>query len=1033
MTEPPPTNPDQPFSYRWLIVLIVVAAGVYGFHVATNFRQLNDLNQRELSSATRELKRAAANAKGTVEKLGLNPGPGKVCEFDLDQPYLDAIGDCSKATGDFSKAKAAVGASGLEIHAGNHQFRFRVDTVLQEMPFPESFRLVFLTDPKGRILFQEAPEPRRWLRRLRWSEREFRENAASESGALRIRDLSAALGAGAKPDFTALSAASSRLRMSLDGEGQQVYLQPVNLDNGAGTDLILGGVVPTEEVLRQALAVDTYFVALLVFVFLLGLLGLPFVKLIVLDARERFRVRDVYRLYLSSVALLALLTYVILAVDAWARYAGAADAGLQRYASNLESKLLSELGAVKDQLASYDNQLSGLPPRNCRDWEVQSDWLHTPGPKQTLRLAGSVHLEQAAWLAPDGGQIWKATTDKIGSKVRVPRRDYFRSIQTGNFYRIDGVGGPRFYWGPSRSITDGKFYTFLSMESTLPGGFCTDARGPYVAVATVHLMSLDRQALPPGYGFALFNREGDVLYHSDARLSLRENLFAEVSSPSKVKSLVTANQGRALSLDYRERPHEFYLLPLGRLVRDGAHRGPSGLFIAVFRDVSSERAVIAHVFVTSLIGPLLLLIAVSGVALWAMAVVCRRKTGRSGVWLWPHGALQPLYQRLTWSFLAVLATGVAIHSLGASEAVYLLMPPVAVVAGISAFVARDWGKQDRRRLISPRWHRTELTLLMLCMVVAPASALFRMALGHEFGTLIRTGQLSIAEQAQDAALALRAEAIRATMPASAGDRVAAMRPAHSAPPPAPFDHAMLGEIGAGSWLVLRPHEWLGDMLPVENETGVMLRHRKFNSTYAPPGLFGEFPPRISAGACAAFALLVALLIAWIRWNSNRLFLADLEAIPLVAAEDTAQQHQAWWDDCSGDERYILVQVAEEHVFNPYQRRTIEKLLAKGLLRLAPDIQPRSAAFTEFILEKGRHQSAALHDWEQVDVAHSWRYARLILLASLGLLALFLVATQPGLQSELLGVATGLAGGMSALVKVRDAIASWLEKRKSAAA
>jgi hypothetical protein len=48
------------------------------------------------------------------------------------------------------------------------------------------------------------------------------------------------------------------------------------------------------------------------------------------------------------------------------------------------------------------------------------------------------------------------------------------------------------------------------------------------------------------------------------------------------------------------------------------------------------------------------------------------------------------------------------------------------------------------------------------------------------------------------------------------------------------------------------------------------------------------------------------------------------------------------------------------------------------------------------------------------------------------MAVFLVATQPGLQSELLGVATGIAGALGTLVKVRDAIAGWMEKKRAAA-
>ena len=78
----------------------------------------------------------------------------------------------------------------------------------------------------------------------------------------------------------------------------------------------------------------------------------------------------------------------------------------------------------------------------------------------------------------------------------------------------------------------------------------------YVAVATVNLLSIDEIPLPAGYGFAIVNREGRVLYHSDKRLSLRENFFAELSDGSRVKATMYAGGTYDGNSRYRERPHE---------------------------------------------------------------------------------------------------------------------------------------------------------------------------------------------------------------------------------------------------------------------------------------------------------------------------------------------------------------------------------------------------------------------------------------------------------------------------------------------
>jgi hypothetical protein len=129
---------------------------------------------------------------------------------------------------------------------------------------------------------------------------------------------------------------------------------------------------------------------------------------------------------------------------------------------------------------------------------------------------------------------------------------------------------------------------------------------------------------------------------------------------------------------------------------------------------------------------------------------------------------------------------------------------------------------------------------------------------------------------------------------------------------------------------------------------------------------------------------------------------------------------------------VLLQVARERIANPYQRTMIRHLLDKGWLTLDPILQPASAEFGVFLLGKEKDLHADLQQWEEVNVGHSWRYVRLILLAGVIGLGCFLIATQPGLQSTLLGIATALTGGLTTGLKLKDAILPWFEARKSRA-
>jgi hypothetical protein len=56
---------------------------------------------------------------------------------------------------------------------------------------------------------------------------------------------------------------------------------------------------------------------------------------------------------------------------------------------------------------------------------------------------------------------------------------------------------------------------------------------------------------------------------------------------------------------------------------------------------------------------------------------------------------------------------------------------------------------------------------------------------------------------------------------------------------------------------------------------------------------------------------------------------------------------------------------------------------------------------------------------------------MILAASIAGVGFFLVATQPGLQSNLVGIASGITGVLTAGFKFRDAVSAWWGHRRSA--
>ena len=1064
-------------------LVLVLGMVAYAWWVSAQYTRLNALNQLELQDAGAELKRVIENAVGTIATFKPDRGQtagqttDPVCVFDDQQPYLELVGDCADKMWGYQTATLST-ESGLHVVArqavqdgsgaktaegGQVTWRLRLDSLFSELASADAFDMIFVANDAGKVLFQTAPGDRGWRHLLRWGERNFVDSGAKEPAGLRIQDVKNLLGKDAVPDWARLSSVSDRTSVTLGGQSHQLYVQPVAADNGLNSRLVLGALVPTERVVRKALAVDTYFVAFSVVALLLAILGIPFLKLASMSAQERFRVRDVYLLYLSAAALVMVASFIVVGYDGYLRWTREADEGLQDLADDLEGRLTAEVSDLRTQMAGYDAQVSwSAPDSPCTTKMVKAPWpeLDHSDPR-VLRRNTSVFIDQVTWINPVGEQIWKLSSDQIGVLRKVPQRPYFKAIRGGHMYRDASSLAP-FFVAPDRSITDGRFYTFLSIPSMLddaclnvapkakPGKESVPTRG-YVAVASTRLLSLEQPALPLGYGFAVVTRDGRTLYHSDSRLGLRENLFDHLDNGDLARAIAHSNKKEMLSARYREVPHRLQFNPLpwtlaGAPGSDELHAsgdaseadpaaaasGPSaGLVLIAFRDLSMVQAIVARAFVVTLV-PALIVVSLLGLLLWSLGAVSERWHDGATRWLWPHGGLAPMYKVVAVSVGVVIVLFAFTTELLTRAWPFLLLPACAAAPGMAVYGRRSWHVAPRRALRSYGWYTGELTLLALAILVVPASAIMNLTVGHEFGGLIESEQARMTAQSFDAPLALKAESNMLQYPDTVGDEIAAaqarrQRPAPDRTHPAgsprvrprPFN-AVLVSLGAGDQRLIAAHEWVDQKLPADSPLLARLRYGGAHSRYTPQGSFG---PLSWFGAAGVIGIIV-LLAVWIRWSARHLHAAEVTpADPVPDGEVEAR-----WKDLPDHHRHVLVVATEEGIANPRQLAAINALADKGLIKLSPEIQPATAAVEALIAREraDEESTASRREWERTAEGHSWHAVRPLLFAGLAIAGVF-VATQPGLQSELVGVTGSVAALGTALLKLRDVALGWMSR------
>ena len=124
------------------------------------------------------------------------------------------------------------------------------------------------------------------------------------------------------------------------------------------------------------------------------------------------------------------------------------------------------------------------------------------------------------------------------------------------------------------------------------------------------------------------------------------------------------------------------------------------------------------------------------------------------------------------------------------------------------------------------------------------------------------------------------------------------------------------------------------------------------------------------------------------------------------AEQAVTCYRRLWSACSADERIVLVHIAQDGLTHAGARPAVRKLLARKLLRKAPDLRLMNQTFRLFVLSPAC--CAEVARLEATNDPSVWDNLRIPLgIAVLGAAA-FLVATQRELYEALLGATTAAA-------------------------
>jgi len=491
--------------------------------------------------------------------------------------------------------------------------RLRLDKGIRDrLNFGEDyFDDVLIADPQGHVVFQKAQGNRilNVVQLLAAPTRFEVTQPGGTSAASQTPPQPAADPAASEKSISARFQFSSVFNVTVAGADYRLFVQPIQLsfDAAPRESLILCGLWSNDRLSSDSFAMPYSSVIWFgLTVIATGCFLWPFLKINYMNRTERLRRRDVWLLVFS---IFFGTTSVLLMLLKWTHTSQVGteiDQDLDRLAGRIQKNVTDEIGRARLELAtlSATRRVEELAER---PWDPKTTILS----KKDGDLKGYPYFDFAFWVNSDGRQLVKFTADREPTPQT--------TLATFSFFK-DATTGERLITGKCLPASTGETpeaslqvvcpdaYSLEATISPNTGRFYTVIAAPYapsrkrtpsssltVQALAIRPMSLVNPLLPPSFGFAVLERNGRVLFHSDVVRNLSENFIQECKDPSIVQAALFSESPQHVDLVYSGKDRRALLTKITGLAHEP-------LTLVVFHDVDLDRTVdLAIVLIVSVL------------------------------------------------------------------------------------------------------------------------------------------------------------------------------------------------------------------------------------------------------------------------------------------------------------------------------------------------------------------------------------------------------------------------------------------------
>lgn len=362
--------------------------------------------------------------------------------------------------------------------------------------------------------------------------------------------------------------------LKIGGKPYKLYMLPV--ENFGNKKLTLCGLVPTSKFNSESHSIPSRTSMIIIFVAIIFIMSMPFIKLILLSPIEKLSSNDLIFSMASIMFAVIISTLLVLFIKEESRQKNEftkprlksiADFVGNNFRKNLadDCKLLQQSDSIlfKDTLTRGNLVIADDHMAFINNWKHKNQNFDLPGSykmftENAFQNKDFVHL---FWIDSAGNKLFtwtKESNDTI--KTNVADRDYFNVIAAKKFdkqFRLSETDSLKFFMKPILSYTTGTLRTVISKKSL--------ADKKMIVCLTMKTMGLDEFLMPPGYGYAIVNEEGDVYYSSDKTKNLNENIIDELEDGSDLTAAIHARTEQFFTTDYHKDQFEFRVSPVPEL------------------------------------------------------------------------------------------------------------------------------------------------------------------------------------------------------------------------------------------------------------------------------------------------------------------------------------------------------------------------------------------------------------------------------------------------------------------------------------